>query len=72
MEEARRLLARLDRIEILDRDHALPAALLDEVRALLGEAEAWIRAERDAPESALEAVARCRQMLESTSRTLLA
>jgi hypothetical protein len=72
VEEARRVLARLERIEALDRTHAPPGALLRELRALLAEAEAWIRAEREAPETAQEAVARCRQMLESTSRTLLA
>ncbi len=66
------MLARLERIEALDREHALPDALLCELRALLAEAEEWVRAERSAPEAALEAVAQCRQMLESTSRTLLA
>jgi hypothetical protein len=72
MDEARRLLARLERIEALERANALPAALLAEVRALVGEAEAWAGAEPGAPESALQAVVRCRQMLESTSRTLVA
>ena len=45
MEEARRLLERLDRIEALDRAHAEPRELLGELRALLHEAEAWSRAE---------------------------
>ena len=72
MEEARRVLARLERIDALDRGQALPGVLLDELRALLVEAEAWSRAERQVPEPALEAVERCRVMLESTSRTLLA
>jgi hypothetical protein len=72
MEEARRVLARLERIEALDREQALPGTLLSELRALLAEAEEWARAERTAPETALEAVERCRQMLEGTSRTLLA
>jgi hypothetical protein len=72
MDEARRLLARLERIEALDREQALPGALLAELRALLSEAEAWARIEHPVPETALEAVERCRQMLESTSRTLLA
>jgi len=43
MEEARRLLERLDRIEALDRAHAEPRELLGELRALLREAEAWSR-----------------------------
>jgi hypothetical protein len=72
VDEARRVLARLERIEALERDHALPGVLLGELRALLVEAEAWARAERPRPEAALEALDRCRLMLESTSRTLLA
>jgi len=72
MEEARRVLARLERIEELQSGDAPPASLLDELRALLDEAEAWARTERGVPETALDAVARGRQMLESTSRTLLA
>jgi hypothetical protein len=72
MEEARRVLARLERIEALQRGHALPADLLGELRALLHEAEAWTRAEHDVPEKALQAVALGREMLGETSRTLLA
>jgi hypothetical protein len=72
MDEARRVLARLERIEALQRERALPADLLAEVRALLDDAEAWVRAEREAPDSARQAVARGRQMLEDASRTLLA
>jgi hypothetical protein len=72
MEEARRVLDRLARIEMLQREHALPADLLGELRALLEEAEEWARTERDVPDSALEAIARGRQMLQDTSRTLLA
>jgi hypothetical protein len=45
MEEARAVLRRLDRIERLDRA-AVPAdVLLDELRALVDEAEAWARRE---------------------------
>jgi hypothetical protein len=72
MEEARRVLARLERIEALEQDSALPGVLLDELRALLEEAEAWARAEPRVPAAAADAVERCRQMLEDTSRTLLA
>jgi hypothetical protein len=72
VEEARRVLARLERIEALDRSRAQPGALLAELRALLADAEAWARTEREVPEPALEAVERCRLMLEGTSRTLLA
>jgi hypothetical protein len=72
VDEARRVLARLERIDALERDQALPGELLAELRALLGEAEAWARAERGVPDAAADAVQRCRQMLEDTSRTLLA
>jgi hypothetical protein len=72
VDEARRVLARLERIDALERDQALPGELLAELRALLGEAEAWARAERAVPDAAADAVQRCRQMLEDTSRTLLA
>ena len=66
------MLTRLERIESLDRDHALPAVLLAELRALLDEAEAWARVERSLPKTAADTVQRCRKMLEDTSRTLLA
>jgi hypothetical protein len=71
MEEARRVLARLERIESLDREHALPGDLLAELRALLDEAEAWARAEHP-PQTAVDAVVQAREMLQNASRTLLA
>ena len=40
MEEAHALLARLERIEALDREGAPPALLLPELQALVHEAEA--------------------------------
>jgi hypothetical protein len=48
MEEADRVLARLARIERLDRKEATTALLLDELRALVREAEDWARSEGDA------------------------
>lgn len=45
METATRVLERLERIEALDRATAAPGELLDELRALLHEAEDWVRAE---------------------------
>jgi hypothetical protein len=48
MDEADRVLARLRRIEGLDREGGPTAVLLDELRSLVGEAEAWARAEGDA------------------------
>jgi len=72
MDEARRVLARLDRIDALDRECADPRAVLAEIRSLIAEAEAWIRAERTVPDAAPEAVAHCRARLEDSSRTLVA
>ena len=45
VDESKAILDRLERIEILDREGAAPAELVDELRALLVEAEAWSRAE---------------------------
>ena len=47
MEEARAVLARLERIESLDRAHAEPVVLLDELRELVREVEVWAKRERD-------------------------
>lgn len=57
MDEARAVLARLDRIEALERDGAPPGALLEELRGLVLAAEAWAKLEGDA--RALIAVERC-------------
>jgi hypothetical protein len=61
MEEARRILERLDRIEELERSNAAPAELLAELRGLLAEAEAWVRVEGG--DAADEAVIRLRESL---------
>jgi hypothetical protein len=68
MEEARTVLARLERIEALERADAPAATLLDEVRALLAEAEAWVRLEGD--DRARHALARCDEALASTMITM--
>jgi hypothetical protein len=47
MDEARAVLARLERIEALERSGAPAGALLSELRELVHEAEAWARVERD-------------------------
>jgi hypothetical protein len=47
MEEARAVLARLERIETLDRTQAEPGMLLGELRELVREVELWARRERD-------------------------
>jgi hypothetical protein len=45
MDEATAVLERLARIEALDSAESPPAALLEELRALLREAETWARLE---------------------------
>ena len=64
MDEARAVLTRLERIEALERA-GLPAhVLLDEVRALLAEAEDWVRAEPAGTERAAAALERCARAFE--------
>ncbi|HEY7561191.1 MAG TPA: hypothetical protein VH650_03370 [Gaiellaceae bacterium] len=46
MDEARRVISRLERIEALQDAHAPSATLLAEVRQLLREGEAWLATER--------------------------
>ena len=62
MEEARAVLDRLERIEALKYSEAPVETLLEEVRLLLAEAEAWIEADgpSERAEAALEA---CREAL---------
>ena len=57
VEEARAVLDRLSRIEELERRGAGPQELLEQLRALVGEAERWARLEGD--ERALDAVTAC-------------
>jgi hypothetical protein len=61
MDEARSVLARLDRIESMQRAHAEPAELLEELRALVHEAEEWAR--REGGDSGRNAAARLRESL---------
>jgi hypothetical protein len=61
MDEARAVLARLDRIEALEREGAPPGVLLEELRGLVQEAETWARIEGG--ERARAAVERCDQAL---------
>jgi hypothetical protein len=72
MEEARAVLARLERIEALDRREAGPGVVLAELRSLLREAEAWVRAENGHADPAGDTLERCRRMLRDDGRTLLA
>jgi hypothetical protein len=47
MDEARAVLARLDRIEELEREGAPPGVLLEELRGLVQAAETWAKLEGD-------------------------
>jgi hypothetical protein len=64
MEEAERVLTRLRRIDVLERERAHPALLLAELRELVREAEEWVRAEPASTERAEAALERCREALE--------
>ena len=57
MDEARAVIERLDRIETLEREGAPARVLLEELRGLVHDAEAWARLEGD--ERAAAAVDRC-------------
>jgi hypothetical protein len=61
MEEARAVLARLERIEVLEREGATVPSLLAELRELVREATEWAERERDprACEAAMELAGRC-------------
>ena len=67
MEVARAVLDRLSRIEELERQGAPPRLLLAEVRALLHEAETWVRSEGGAANRAHAALERCRDVLAAAT-----
>jgi hypothetical protein len=68
MDEARRVLERLERIDALRREGAPAPDLLAEVRSLLAEGERWIAAERpESVERARTALADCRAGLVAES-----
>jgi hypothetical protein len=63
MDEAREVLQRLERIERLGREGASPAALLEELRGLVSDAERWAKREGVGAERAALALERCRRAL---------
>jgi hypothetical protein len=65
MDEATKLIERLERIATLDATREAPTQLLDELRALVVEAEAWVRLEGDT--RARSAVTRLREEAEGMS-----
>jgi hypothetical protein len=68
MEKEHAILERLERIDGLRREEAPAGVLLDEVRALLSEAEDWVRTEPGLPSRAVEAVTRSQAALEAGAR----
>jgi len=79
MDEARAVLTRLDRIERLDRASAPASTIVAELRLLVSEAEAWVRAERFPTDLAERAIDRLREAVDGAEsagmgdcRTLLA
>jgi hypothetical protein len=63
MDEARAVLARLERIEELEASSAPAGQVLDEVRGLLADAEAWVRVEHAGTDLAEASLERCREAL---------
>jgi len=61
VDESEAILERLERIEALDGSGASPAELVEELRALLAEAEAWSR--REGGEAGAKAVEDLRHAL---------
>ena len=68
MDEARRVLERLERIEALRGGGAGPRALLGELRALLAEGEAWVAAEGTGTGRAEQTLGELRAALGAESR----
>jgi hypothetical protein len=67
VDQARAVLDRLERIDALKQGDAPAGVLLNEVRSLLAEAEAWIEADR-AGEHAEAALERCRAAIAAGER----
>ena len=70
MDEARKVIERLERIDELRGRGALPRELLQEIRGLLREGEEWLAAERvgtglPQTERARAAIERCRDRLDA-------
>jgi hypothetical protein len=68
VDEALKVIERLARIEALERDGCPARVLLGEVRALLHEAEEWVRAEPTGTDRASESLDRCRSALAAGLR----
>ena len=67
MDDARKVIDRLARIDALDREQTPADVLLAEVRSLLHEAESWVRSDAHGDERACDALDRCRLALGDTA-----
>lgn len=67
MDQARAVLTRLERIDALKQADAPAGVLLDEVRELLSEAEAWVATDRPG-EAAEDALARSQMVFVEGAR----
>ena len=65
MEKERAILERLERIDGLRQDDAPAGVLLDEVRALLAQAEDWLREEPGVPGGVVDALERSKLALSA-------
>jgi hypothetical protein len=63
VEKERAILERLERIDGLRQEDVPAGVLLDEVRALLSEAEDWARSDSAAPARAIDAIERSQAAL---------
>jgi hypothetical protein len=68
VEKERAIWERLERIDGLREEDAPAGVLLEEVRALLSEAEEWLREEPGAPKQAVDALDRLQAALEAGER----
>ncbi len=71
VEKERAILERLERIDGLREEDAPAGVLLDEVRALLADAEDWVR-EDQVPSRTADAVERAREALAAGESVLVA
>jgi hypothetical protein len=65
VEQARKVIQRLRRIEALEREGAPARSVLAEVQELLREAEEWLAAEPGGADLAEAALVRCRDAYET-------
>ena len=68
VDKERAILERLERIDGLRYEDAPAGVLLEEVRALLSEAEDWVREEPNAPEAIVDALGRSKAALAAGER----